>query len=120
MTPDNIIQVVFMDFPKRLAARRKELKLTQKTLSHLVGVHITQLRRYEAGTSQPTLKVLRKLARALRVSADVLLFDEGERGPDSDLRLQFEAVTRLAPNEKKVIKEVLDAMLLKHDAKRWA
>lgn len=119
MRPDNIIEVVFMEFPKRLVALRKERMLSQKTLSDLVGVHVTQLRRYEAGTSQPTLGVLRKLARALRVSADVLLFDDGERGPDNDLRLQFEAITALSPNEKKVIKEVLDALLLKHDAKRW-
>jgi transcriptional regulator with XRE-family HTH domain len=89
-------------------------------LAEAVGVHVTHLRRYEAGTSQPTLDVLRRLATTLRVSADLLLFDEGERGPDSDFRLHFEALSRLDAEERKIIKAVLDALLLKHDAKRWA
>jgi transcriptional regulator with XRE-family HTH domain len=52
-----------------------------------IGLHISQIRRYEAGDSEPTLDVIRKLAIALSVSADVLVFEEGERGPDEDLRL---------------------------------
>ena len=32
---------------------------------------------------------------ALSVSADMLLFGQDERGPDDDLRLQFEAASRL-------------------------
>jgi len=57
-----------------------------------VGIHVTQLSRYESGSSQPTLDVIRKIAVALSVSADELIFDENERGPQDDLRLQFEAV----------------------------
>ena len=93
--------------------------MTQQSLAEAIGVHVSQLRRYEAGVSQPTLDVLRKLAVALSVSADMLLFGEDERGPDEELRFQFEAVSRLDPDEKRVIKELIDGMLLKHDAKRW-
>lgn len=120
MTSDNLIRIAFMSFPKRLVTLRGQRKLSQRALADLIGIHVTQLRRYEAGTSQPTLEVLRKLARALRVSADLLLFDEDERGPDADLRLQFEAICKLDTNEKRVVKDVLDALLLKHDARRWA
>lgn len=52
--------------------------------------------------AQPTL--IRTLAVALSVSADMLLFDKDERGPDDDLRGQFEAASRLDPEEKKVIR----------------
>lgn len=38
---------------------------------------------------QPTFDVIRRLAVALQVSADVLIFGADERGPDGDLRLQF-------------------------------
>lgn len=107
-----------MDFPKRLAALRKERSLTQQALADQVGVHLSQLKRYEGGTSQPTLEVLRSLAVALSVSADVLLFDAGERGPDDDFRLRFEALSRLDPDERNVIKELIDGMLLKHEARR--
>lgn len=51
------------------------------------GVHVAQIRRYEGGDSQPTLEVIRKLAIALSVSADMLVFDKEERGPNDDLKL---------------------------------
>lgn len=107
------------EFPERLAAFRKARGQTQQELADAGGVHVTQLRRYEAGTSQPTLDVLRKLAVALRVSADALLFGEDARGPDEELRLQFEAVAQLDPEEKAVVQSVLEGLLLKHDARRW-
>ncbi len=98
---------------------RKEKSLTQKQLGELIGVHVSQIRRYESGTSQPTLDVIRKIAIALHVSADKLIFDENERGPDDDLRLHFEAVSKLTPDDKRTVKELLEGMILKHEAKRW-
>ena len=109
-----------MDFPDRITALRKEKGLTQQALADAIGIHVTQLRRYEAGTSQPTLDVLRKLAVTLSVSADLLLFDQDERGPDDDLRLQFEAVSQLGEDEKEVVRSVLEGLLLKSQAKRLA
>ena len=111
--------VLDMDFPERLASLRKEKNLTQKELAELTSVHVAQIRRYVSGTSQPTLDVIRKIAIALHVSADKLLFDEKERGPDEDLRLHFEAVSKLSEEEKDTIKELPEGMLLKHEAKRW-
>jgi hypothetical protein len=49
----------------------------------------------------------------------VLLFDENERGPDDDLRLPFEAAERLDPDEKRLVRELLDALLLKHQVRQW-
>jgi transcriptional regulator with XRE-family HTH domain len=111
--------VLDMNFPERLASLRKEKNLTQKELAELTSVHVAQIRRYESGTSQPTLDVIRKIAIALHVSADTLIFDKEERGPDDDLRLHFEAVSKLTEEEKETIKELLEGMLLKHEAKRW-
>ncbi len=84
-----------MDFPERLTALRKERGLTQQALADLVGVHVLQIRRYEGGNSQPTLDVVKRLAQALRVSADALVFDAAERGADDELKFQFEAVSRM-------------------------
>lgn len=109
-----------MDFPERLATQRNERKLTQQALAETVGVSVSQIRRYEAGDSTPTLDVLRKLAIALSVSADTLVFDANERGPDDDLRLQFEATTRLTTDEKHILKTIIESILLSHEAKRWA
>jgi transcriptional regulator with XRE-family HTH domain len=111
--------VTAADFPQRLADLRKQHSLTQAQLAERIGLHVVQLRRYEAGTSQPTLDVIRKLSTALQVSADMLLFGKDERGPDEDLRLQFEAVSRFDEEEKRVIRSVLEGMILKHEARRW-
>lgn len=107
------------DFPQRLADFRKRHSLTQAQLAERIGIHVVQLRRYEAGTSQPTLDVIRKLSTALQVSADMLLFGKDERGPDDDLRMQFEAITRFDEDEKRVIRSLLEGMILKHEARRW-
>lgn len=109
-----------MDFPERLAALRGERGITQQTLAERVGIHVSQIRRYEAGQSAPTLDVLRKLAINLSVSADRLVFDADERGPDEELRLQFEATTRLPDEDKRVVRKVIEGILLSHEAKRFA
>jgi transcriptional regulator with XRE-family HTH domain len=57
----------------------------------MVGLHISQIRRCERGQSQPTLAAIRKLAAALSVSAEMLLFEKDQRIPDDELNLQFEA-----------------------------
>jgi len=109
-----------MNFDERLEKIRKKRKLTFNELAQMINIHSTQLRRYEKGESRPTLDVLRKLAITLNVSGDMLLFDEEERKPPEDFLLQFGAISKFGPEEKKIIKEVLDGLILKHEAKRWA
>lgn len=68
-----------MDFAHSLARFRKERGFTQMELAKRTKTGIAQLRRYEAGTSSPTLEVIAKLARTLGVSADDLVFEERKR-----------------------------------------
>ena len=112
--------VVFRDmpFPDRLAALRKQRGLTQEALADLIGITKTQIYRYESGGSQPTLKVIKKLAIALSVTTDQLIFEETERQPDDSLALLMEGVSRLDPDEKHVIRELVEGILLKHEARR--
>jgi transcriptional regulator with XRE-family HTH domain len=114
------LEFLAMDFPERLSALRKERNLTQQALADRAEIHVAQIRRYEGGETQPALDVIRRLAMALHVSADMLVFDPEERGPDDDLRLQFEAISRFEPEEKKVIKALLEGMILKYETKRIA
>lgn len=108
-----------MDFPARLIQLRHEQSLTQQALSDLVGIHVNQIRRYEAGQAQPTLEALIKLAKALHVSLDSLVFGANLRGPDDEFRLRFEALNDFTPDERKVVKDVLDSLILKHTANRF-
>lgn len=118
MSTHSLPALLDMDFPERVVQLRKARNLTQRQLAELVGVHFTQLQRYESGASQPTLDVLRRLAVSLGVSADVLLFDKDERGPDEALKLKFEALRDFNPDERKIVEGVLDSLIVQHQAKR--
>ena len=107
-----------MDFPQRLTRLCKARGLTQQGLADRVSLHITQINRYEMGESQPTLETLRRLAMALCVSADELIFGTHERGPDEELRLQFEAVSQFDAEDKDLARGLLEGLILKHQAKQ--
>ena len=113
-------KLILMPFPERLAIIRKKKRFTQQMMADKVGIHVTQYKRYEAGRSQPTLEVFRKIILELHVSSDMMLFDEHERDPsDEQLKLQFEAVSKLDPKEQDALKTVIDGVLLMHDAKHY-
>ncbi|HTW07896.1 MAG TPA: RstR family transcriptional repressor [Acidimicrobiales bacterium] len=111
--------VLAVEFGERLAELRREAGLTQVSLAERAGVHVTQLRRYEAGTTEPTLGALRRLAVALSVSADALVFGDEERLPaDEALRLAFEATVFLDEGEQAHVRALLGAFLARHEAAR--
>ena len=103
-----------MEFPERLAAFRKARGLTQAALAEQVFVTMIQIHRYENGSSQPTLDVIRRLAIALGVSTDMLIFDEQERGPAETLRYQFETISRMPEQEQDMVRSMLDAVIIKN------
>lgn len=109
--------VIIMGFPKRLAKIRKEKNLSVPDLAKLTSLHAVQLRRYEKGESQPTLEALRKLALALNVSGNELLFDDIERQPPEQFLLQFNTLSQLDPEDQKSIRSIIDGLLMRHQAK---
>lgn len=58
---------------KTIKYKRVILNMTQKDLSDLVGVSQAALSKYELGESTPSVKVLKKLAKALNCTVDELL-----------------------------------------------
>jgi len=108
-----------MSIQQRLIALRRERDLTQQEMADAIGVHVNQIRRYEAGATQPSLDALKRIAIAMSITIDSLVFEENERGPDEQLKLQFEAISHLAPDEKMVVKELLDGMIIKYQSRRW-
>lgn len=107
-----------MHFPARLIQLRKAADLTQQDLAETAALHVNQIRRYEAGTAQPTLEALIRLAKALHVTLDNLVFDGDERGPDDALRLQFEALQQFDDDDRQTAQAVLEGLILKHQAKQ--
>lgn len=108
-----------MSLSARLIALRKERGMSQQALADAIKIHVNQIKRYEAGSAHPSVEVLKRIAKTFSVSADYLLFEKGERDPDEDLRLQFEAIKQFRPEEKRVTQAVLEGLILKHTAQRF-
>jgi transcriptional regulator with XRE-family HTH domain len=113
------VWVLAMNFASILVEMRKKHGLTQQALADAVGMHVNQIKKYESGTSQPTLGTLIRIAKLFHVTLDELVFAENDRGPSDDFRLQFEAISAMSKEEKLVAKEVLESLILRHQAKRW-
>jgi len=109
-----------MSIAARLIALRKQNGLTQQEMVDKISLHVNQVRRYEAGNAQPSLEVLKKIAVAMSVTIYSLTFDKEERGPDEDLKLQFEAVSHFPPEDKQITKAVLEGLIIQHEAKHWS
>jgi len=119
IAPQGPATVARVEFGERLALLRRQAGLTQVSLAERAGVHVTQLRRYEAGTTEPTLGALRRLAVALSVSADALVFGDEPRLPaDEAMRLLFEATVFLDEAEQANVRALLEAFLARHEAAR--
>lgn len=119
MTIDHFSLWLSMSLPSRLIALRKQRGLSQQAMADAIGVHANSWKKYETGLTQPSLEALKKIAVALHVSTDFLLFEEHERGPNDDLLLQFEAVSQLPSEEQAVVKDVLESLVIKYQARRW-
>ena len=107
-------EVYYMSFGKNLANFRKEKGLTQEELVNRSGVAISQIRRYEADKSSPTLGVIKRLAQALGTSIDELVFDKGGgiaagKILDRELLDKFEMISNMEEGEKEVVKQILRA-----------
>ncbi|MEM8528585.1 MAG: helix-turn-helix transcriptional regulator [Bacteroidota bacterium] len=107
-----------MEFKDRLKQARLNKSMSQSTLAKLVGVHVTNISRYERGENKPTSQVLTKLADALSISADFLMSGSTQEIADAtisdkELLEQFRKVERLPSDKKHLVKEFLDAFLIK-------
>jgi len=105
-------------FGTRLRSLRKQKNLSQTELAELVGLHFTNISRYERGIAQPTVETLRRLAEILGVSSDYLMDGSVEqaakaRFEDRELLRQFKEVDQLSEEKKAFVKRVIDALLVK-------
>ncbi len=89
-------------------------------MTDTVGMHITQVKRYESGQAQPTVEILKKIATAFHVTTDWLVFEENERDLPNSLQLKFEAVTQMSDEDQRTVQSLIDGMILKHTASQLA
>ena len=62
---------------ENLKKYRKVAQLTQEQLAELVGIHPTYVGKLETGKNNPSVKMLYKLSRALKIKlSDIFDFDK--------------------------------------------
>ena len=62
-----------MIFKERINEALKTTTMTQKEVAEKCGIHPSCLTQYKKGESEPSLKTLYELCKALDISADYLL-----------------------------------------------
>ena len=112
-----------MSFGKNLAKFRKQRGLTQEQLVKLSGVGISQIRRYEADKSTPSLDATIRLVKALGVSIDEMVFDKttaiaSNKIIDRELLEQFEMISYMDEEERKLVKKILEGVIVKNQVEK--
>lgn len=107
-----------MSFSKRLKIARMEKGFSKSDLANRIGVHYSQIGRYENKGAQPSADVLSKLSNALEVSSDFLMSGSANDFADAslsdkELLNQFKIIERLSEEDRNVVKILLDAFITK-------
>lgn len=108
-----------MSFGKRIAKIRKDLNLTQQDFAEKVEVHISNIKRYEKDITLPNIDILAKIAKAIGISCDELVFEDGDgiasaKIMDKELLKRFEKISTLREEERDAVKIMLDSIIFKN------
>jgi transcriptional regulator with XRE-family HTH domain len=106
-----------MPIGERIKTLRKETGWSQRELADRIGADARQVSRYENGRITPSLDAATRLAEALNVSLDHLVFDDVPRrplhAPENILGDRLATVAELDPDELGVLASVIDGLVTK-------
>jgi transcriptional regulator with XRE-family HTH domain len=102
---------------------RKKKNLSQTELGNLIGVHYSHVGKYESNQQIPSTETLKKLASVFEVSVDYLLNDDADNVVkvsfnDEELLRDFKAIEEMPENDKMVIKELINAFMVKNQIRQ--
>jgi len=107
-----------MTFGTKLKKLRIEKGLSQAALEAISGVNCKLLSKYENERIVPSADTLRKIAEALQISSDYLIFNNAPKDGISTLRdlelfEKFKEVEGMSVENRNMIKNIIDALLIK-------
>lgn len=107
-----------MTFGTKLKKLRAEKGLSQAALEAISGVNCKLLSKYENERIVPSADTLKKIAEALQISSDYLIFDNAPKDGISTLRdlelfEKFKEVEKMSLENRNMIKDIIDALLIK-------
>ena len=112
-----------MSFGENLKKTRTEKNISQGDLGKMIEVHSTHISRYERNLTSPTIEVARRLADALEVTTDALVYGSDEqiitsKLKDTELLQLFYKVQQLNHEDITSIKAMLKAFVFQKEVKK--
>ena len=105
----------FINLGGRIAALRKEQRLTQQQLADSLGIAQQTLAHYEGGRIRAPASMLPQLAQIFAVGIDELVGHPNKaaakRGPTPKLQQQVERLSRLPKAQQRVVMQMLEGVL---------
>ncbi|MBF6654846.1 XRE family transcriptional regulator [Flavobacterium columnare NBRC 100251 = ATCC 23463] len=112
-----------MSFGDNLKKARIERNISQGDLAKLIEVHATHISRYERNLTAPTIEVAKRIADALNVTTDYLIYGSSEqiindKLKDEELLQLFNKIQFLKPEEITSVKTMLKAFVFQKDIQK--
>ena len=111
-----------INFGNNLKQIRSQKGIAQGELAEMIDMHATHLSRYERNVTAPSIDMLKKLADALGVTTDMLIYgsaDEKIKGAikDHELLTMFSKVQTLEKQDVLCVKSFLHAFIFHKELK---
>jgi len=100
------------DLGSYIREQRRNAQISLRQLARTAGVSNPYLSQIERGLRRPSAEILQQIAKALRISAEVLYVQAGileERDVDSDVPAAILADVMITERQKQVLLEVYDS-----------
>ncbi|MGE5581090.1 MAG: helix-turn-helix domain-containing protein [Bacillota bacterium] len=108
---------------EKLRKLRREKDWSQTQLAQKIGTHRRLISRYETDAGTPSTETLQKIAEIFGVTTDFLLAESSTKNlasvkvSDKELLEYFEEIEKLDDFDKKALKAIIEAMILKSKMK---
>lgn len=115
--------ITLMSFGDNLKKIRAKKDISQGELAKMIDVHATHISRYERSLTSPTIDVAKKIADALEVSTDSLIYGSDEqivsnKLNDEELLQLFNKVQQLSGEDISSVKAMLKAFVFQKDLQK--
>lgn len=109
-------------FGKKIAALRKEQKMSQTDLAKQLNTSVSVISRYERDEMTPSIDVAKKLAAILKTTVGYLLGETDQENllKDPDMLKRLNDIEKMEPKEKDHVLFTLDALIQKIKLKNIA
>lgn len=119
----HLLIITLMSFGDNLKKIRADKEISQGELAKMINVHATHISRYERNLTSPTIDVAKKIADALEVSTDALIYGSNEqivnsKLNDEELLQLFNKVQQLSNENITSVKAMLKAFVFQKDIQK--